>query len=82
MALPPQIDLGSQRYAAQYAKVAVSIAFQRFASVKPLFVGAPIAYAVTIPSTAQNPAQAVRFVKLFCWARGVGPSWRPTTSRR
>ncbi len=70
VALPQQIDLGSQRYAAQYAKVAVSIAFQRFASVKPLFVGAPIAYAVTIPSTAQNPAQAVRFIAFLLGPRG------------
>ena len=70
VALPPQIDLGSQRYAADYARVAVSIAFQRFASVKPVFVGAPIAYAVTIPSTARNPAEAARFIAFLLGPQG------------
>ncbi len=70
VALPPQIDLGSQRYAANYARVAVSIAFQRFASVKPVFVGAPIAYAVTIPSTARNPAEAARFIAFLLGPQG------------
>jgi molybdate/tungstate transport system substrate-binding protein len=68
--LPAAIDLGSQRYAAAYARVAVSIAFQRFAGVKPLFVGAPIAYAVTIPRTAQDPAQAERFIAFLLGPRG------------
>jgi molybdate/tungstate transport system substrate-binding protein len=68
--LPAQIDLGSQRYAADYAKVAVAIAFQRFATVKPLFVGAPIAYAVTIPRTAHDPAAAARFVAFLLGPRG------------
>ena len=68
--LPAQIDLGSQRYAADYAKVAVAIAFQRFATVKPLFVGAPIAYAVTIPLTAHDPAGAARFVAFLLGPRG------------
>jgi len=68
--LPRAVDLGSARYAATYAKVAVSIAFQRFASVKPLFVGAPIAYAVTIPRTARNAAEAQRFVAFLLGPRG------------
>jgi molybdate/tungstate transport system substrate-binding protein len=68
--LPAQIDLGSQRYAVDYAKVAVAIAFQRFATVKPLFVGAPIAYAVTIPRTAHDPAAAARFVAFLLGPRG------------
>jgi molybdate/tungstate transport system substrate-binding protein len=68
--LPAQIDLSSQRYAANYAKVAVSIAFQRFATVKPVFVGAPIAYAVTIPSTAHDPADAARFIAFLLGPRG------------
>jgi molybdate/tungstate transport system substrate-binding protein len=68
--LPPQIDLGSRRYAAQYARVAVAIAFQRFATVKPVFVGAPIAYAVTIPRTARNPGGAARFIAFLLGPQG------------
>jgi tungstate ABC transporter binding protein WtpA len=70
VALPAQIDLGSRRYAADYARVAVAIAFQRFASVTPVFVGAPIAYAVTIPRSARNPAQAARFIAFLLGPRG------------
>jgi molybdate/tungstate transport system substrate-binding protein len=68
--LPAQIDLSSQRYAANYAKVAVSIAFQRFATVKPVFVGAPIAYAVTIPHTARDPVDAARFIAFLLGPQG------------
>ena len=68
--LPASIDLGSQRHAADYARVAVSIAFQRFASVKPVFVGAPIAYAVTIPRTAADPAGAARFIAFLLGPKG------------
>jgi molybdate/tungstate transport system substrate-binding protein len=68
--LPASIDLGSQSHAADYARVAVSIAFQRFASVKPVFVGAPIAYAVTIPSTASDPAGAGRFIAFLLGPKG------------
>ncbi len=48
----------------------MSIAFQRFASVKPLFVGAPIAYAVTIPSTARNSVEAERFIAFLLGPQG------------
>jgi len=68
--LPAQIDLSSQRFAANYARVAVSIAFQRFATVKPVFAGAPIAYAVTIPRTAHDPADAARFIAFLLGPRG------------
>jgi molybdate/tungstate transport system substrate-binding protein len=69
--LPAQIDLGSPRYAASYGRVAVAIAFQRFASVKPVFRGAPIAYAVTIPRNAPDRAEAERFVAFL-----LGPDGR------
>ena len=68
--LPAQIDLGSPRYAAAYARVAVAIAFQRFASVKPVFGGAPIAYAVTIPRNAPDHAEAERFVAFLLGPEG------------
>ena len=68
--LPAQIDLSSQRFAANYARVAVSIAFQRFATVKPVFAGAPIDYAVTIPRTAHDPADAARFIAFLLGPRG------------
>ncbi len=70
VSLPAAVDLGSQRYATEYAKVAVATPFQRFASVKPLFVGAPIAYAVTIPSTARNTAESERFIAFLLGPQG------------
>jgi molybdate/tungstate transport system substrate-binding protein len=69
--LPAQIDLSSPRYAASYERVAVAIAFQRFAKVKPEFRGAPIAYGVTIPLNAPDRAEAERFVAFL-----LGPDGR------
>ena len=53
--LPAAIDLGEQRYAHVYSSVAVKLASQRFASIKPVFAGGVIRYAFTIPSNAPDP---------------------------
>jgi molybdate/tungstate transport system substrate-binding protein len=81
--LPSQIDLGSQRYAASYGRVAVAIAFQRFADVKPVFRGAPIAYAVTIPRSAPDRAEAERFVAFLLGPGGrriLGAAYQPSVT--
>ena len=59
--LPAAIDLGEQRDATVYGSVAVKLASQRFASVKPVFAGGVIKYALTIPSNAPDPQQAREF---------------------
>ena len=68
--LPSQIDLSTARWARRYGRVAVAIAFRRFASVKPLFRGEPIRYAVTIPVNAPHPEAAREFVAFLLGAEG------------
>jgi molybdate/tungstate transport system substrate-binding protein len=68
LALPPEIDLSNEARAADYARVSVSLEFQRFASVKPEFVGGPIIYGITIPSNAPHPDLAAEFIRFL-----VGP---------
>lgn len=55
VSLPPEINLGDPAYADLYATVTVKLDFQRFASVKPEFIGDPIQYGATIPSNAWAP---------------------------
>jgi molybdate/tungstate transport system substrate-binding protein len=59
--LPDNLNLGSAAHNEEYAKVQVSLDFQRFASVKPVFNGEAIAYGLTIPSNAPHPAAAEAF---------------------
>jgi molybdate/tungstate transport system substrate-binding protein len=66
--LPPEIDLSDEARAANYGHVSVSLDYQRFASVKPEFVGGPVIYGVTIPSNAPHPDLAVEFLRFL-----VGP---------
>ena len=68
--LPAQIDLGAPRWARRYGRVAVAIAFRRFATVKPVFRGEPIRYAVTIPVNAPHPEAARDFVAFLLGADG------------
>ncbi len=58
LAFPEEIDLGSERFAGDYAKVRVSLEFQRFAQIKPEFDGRVIGYGVTVPSNAPHPELA------------------------
>ena len=68
--LPDAVNLGSDRYRAQYAQVRVRLDFQRFASVKPDFVGDVIGYGVTIPSNAPHRDEAVKFVAYLLGSEG------------
>jgi molybdate/tungstate transport system substrate-binding protein len=70
LALPPELDLSDGAHAADYARVRVSLDFQRFASVKPEFVGGPIVYGVTIPSNAPHPDLAAEFVRFLVGPKG------------
>ena len=82
VALPAQIDLGSQRYAAEYAKVAVAIAFQRFATRQAALRRRADRLRRDHPEHRPATPPARRASSPFCWARGAARSWRPTISRR
>jgi molybdate/tungstate transport system substrate-binding protein len=68
--LPPEINLSDEARAADYARVRVSLDFQRFASVKPEFVGGPIIYGITIPSNAPHPGLATEFIRFLFGPEG------------
>jgi molybdate/tungstate transport system substrate-binding protein len=63
--LQPHVDLSrsTPAYADHYASATV-------AAGDETFVGAPIAYGVTVPSVAKRPALAARFVEFLLAARG------------
>ncbi len=60
--LPSAIDLGEAGLRADYRRVEVKLDFQRFASVKPVFRGDVIRYALTIPANAPDPELAGELV--------------------
>jgi len=63
VALPPQIDLGDERFARTYAAVQLSVdGVTR--------TGAPIAFGLTIPNNAQNPLGAAAFVRYLIAGAG------------
>ncbi len=68
--LAPEVDLGDEQHAETYRKVAVRLDMQRFASVEPLFAGEPIAYGLTIPSNAEHPEAAARFIAYLLGEEG------------
>ncbi len=68
--LPDTLNLGAPEQAAYYARVTVKLDFQRFASVKPVFQGEPIAYGLTIPVDAPHPAAAERFIAFLLGPAG------------
>jgi molybdate/tungstate transport system substrate-binding protein len=68
--LPNGVNLGSDQNTADYQKVRIRLDFQRFASVKPDFVGDVIGYGVTIPSNAPHPEAAAQFVAFLLGADG------------
>lgn len=63
--LQPAVDLSraTDEHAAHYAKAAVETA-------SGTFVGAPIAYGLTVPSVARAPALGARWVELFATDEG------------
>jgi molybdate/tungstate transport system substrate-binding protein len=68
--LPVEINLSSEDYAGFYQAVSCQLAFQRFASVNPEFLGQPIIYGVTIPNNAPHPELAAEFIKLLIGEEG------------
>lgn len=68
--LPAEIDLSSAEYADLYATVRCKLAFQRFASVEPEFVGEPIVYGITVPRNAPYPELAAEFIEFLLSPEG------------
>jgi molybdate/tungstate transport system substrate-binding protein len=70
--LPAEIDLSDARHADFYRTAQVSIpGARRNGGREPLrFVGEPIAYALTIPTRAPNPAAARAFARVVLGAAG------------
>jgi molybdate/tungstate transport system substrate-binding protein len=69
--LPPALNLGDPAQAAHYAGITVRLDYQRFASVRPEFVGERISYAVTIPANAPQPELAQDFVAFLLGPQGA-----------
>ncbi len=68
--LSDEVNLGEESMADIYRQVEVKINFQRFASVKPVFIGEPIGYGLTIPSNAPHPDQAQAFIEFLLGPQG------------
>lgn len=68
--LPDSVNLGAPALAAAYGQVAVQLDFRRFSSVEPLFTGEAIAYGLTIPTNAPQPAAAERFIAFLLGPEG------------
>jgi len=61
--LPPQINLGDPKESAGYAAASVVVGMKTFR-------GAPIVYAVTVPTKASNPSGGAAFVAFLLGAEG------------
>ncbi|MGD0611968.1 MAG: tungstate ABC transporter substrate-binding protein WtpA [Anaerolineales bacterium] len=70
VSLPAAINLGEAAYDQAYHQVEVDLNFQRFATVKPKFVGERIGYGITIPSNAPHPEAAERFIAFLLSPQG------------
>ena len=68
--LPDLLNMSSEEYADEYSKVRVMLDFQRFASVKPEFIGERIGYGITIPSNAPHPEEAAEFIAFLLSEEG------------
>lgn len=68
--LPDEINLGSAAHADAYGTVKVKLAFQRFVSVEPEFLGQPIVYGMTVPATAPHPDLAAELVAFIMSPEG------------
>jgi molybdate/tungstate transport system substrate-binding protein len=60
--LPPQINLGDERYIDNYVKVRVKLDFRRFKSIIPEFEGLPIEYGLAIANNSEQQDEAARFI--------------------
>jgi len=65
LSLPPEINLGDEAFRDFYNQVQVKLDFQRFSTVKPVFVGEPIEYAINIPSSSPHPQEAALFIQFL-----------------
>ena len=68
--LPASIDLGEAAQRASYRTVEVKLDSQRFASVRPVFRGDLIRYALTIPANAPDPGLADEFAAYLLGRQG------------
>jgi molybdate/tungstate transport system substrate-binding protein len=68
--LPDALNLGEEADQQIYSTVQVDENFQRFASVKPIFRGERIGYAITIPSNAPHPEEAALFIEFLLSKEG------------
>ena len=68
--LPDGLNLGETAYDQAYHQVEVDLNYQRFASVKPQFIGERIAYGITIPSNAPHPDEAAQFIAFLLGPQG------------
>ncbi len=68
--LPPEINLGEEAYQTNYSKVEVRFLNQRFGTVPPIMEGSTIYYGLTIPSNADNAAEAEKFVEYLLNGEG------------
>ncbi len=68
--LPADFNLGEEANQQDYSTVQVDEAFQRFASVKPVFRGERIGYGITIPSSAPHPKEAALFITFLLSPEG------------
>ena len=68
--LPDALNLGEEAEQQTYNTVQVNEEFQRFASVKPIFHGERIGYAITIPSNAPHPQEASLFIQFLLSPEG------------
>lgn len=70
VAFPPELNLGDAGQSEMYGQVSVKLDFQRFASVKPEFMGEQIGYGITIPTGAEHPAEAEQFIAFVLGPEG------------
>ena len=67
--LPPQVDLGDERFADLYKRAKVEVTGKK-PGERSVYVGMPILYAVTVPTVSEHPDLAVEFVKLLVGEEG------------
>jgi molybdate/tungstate transport system substrate-binding protein len=68
--LPDEINLSEERMADEYKRVTVTLDYQRYKTVTPVFEGLPIIYGVTIPANAPNQEEAELFVEFLLSEKG------------
>lgn len=68
--LPRAVDLSDEAYRDWYSQAEVELDFQRFTSLEPRFLGEPIAYGITIPSSAPHPEAAAEFIGFLLGPEG------------